>query len=620
MMNITINTEKNGIELRFDTKPDRAILDRIKEFGFRWSGRQHMWYAKNTDERMEMVNGLDIESEKATHEKREQEVAKKSAINLWELTRTDGIENNFEKYHIYEVKEIAAITRKHLRERFPMCKWSVRSDRNSISLHIVSSPYEIESDVLKAIAHYAYVFVQSYNYDNSDSYSDYYDVNFYGAYEHNILSRYEYEQREATVSEHNLEVEFMANKAEFDAAEEIRKGQEFQERMKQMELDRIESERIRKERAANVELIEKSVVVKDIDEPYFITNCINPSDSKCDDIVQYLENIEEDSDRRVNCRIVREIHMSDEIFEIFKRQLLDDYSFFEGDFGGTATDDKRINDMVDYQYMSESERKTVEWYRNKDIAIVVDGVVCLIIDTEGYHYVRYVAIPDEYSVNKNEYHTAYNMEDTDAEHYTKLADSIEDASAEIIMHNGLLNEWEADEGNKKYIRLMLDWITANHFHLDKNVIRMIRTVELKRQMYKVLTAYNGVQESFKRVNLTEGQNFTLVMMSSWGMINVTRGKFVSIEYRSYAQYDDAVRLIFIPAGKRKTYEVWLHGDFVLYDGWLPVMPDSVMFDIEKTPTATIKKSKYLSCDRQYYRDIIDYYASININPIITRID
>lgn len=620
MMNITINTEKNGIELRFDTKPDRAILDRIKEFGFRWSGRQHMWYAKNTDERMEMVNGLDIESEKVTHEKREQEVTEKPAINLWELTRTDGIENNFEKYHIYAVKEIAAIVRKHLRERFPMCKWSVRSDRNSISLYIVSSPYEIESDVLKAIAHYAYVFVQSYNYDNSDSYSDYSDVNFYGAYEHNILSRYEYEQREATVSEHNLEVEFMANKAEFDAAEEIRKEQEFQERMKQMELDRIESERICKERAANVELIEKSVVVKDIDKPYFITNCINPSDSKCDDIVQYLENIEEDSDRRVNCRIVREIHMSDEIFEIFKRQLLDDYSFFEGDFGGTVTDDKRINDMIDYQYMSESERKTVEWYHNKDIAIVVEGVVCLIIDTEGYHYVRYVAIPDEYSVNKNEYHTAYNMEDTDAEHYTELADSIEDASAEIIMHNGLLNEWEADEGNKKYIRLMLDWITANHFHLDKNVIRMIRTVELKRQMYKVLTAYNGVQESFKRVNLTKGQNFTLVMMSSWGMINVTRGKFVSIEYRSYAQYDDAVRLIFIPAGKRNTYEIWLYGDFVLYDGWLPIMPESVMYKIEKTPTATIKTSKYLSCDRQYYRDIIDYYASININPIITRID
>lgn len=35
MLNITLNTEKNGIELRFDTKPNTDVITAIKEAGFR---------------------------------------------------------------------------------------------------------------------------------------------------------------------------------------------------------------------------------------------------------------------------------------------------------------------------------------------------------------------------------------------------------------------------------------------------------------------------------------------------------------------------------------------------------------------------------------------------------
>lgn len=56
MLNITLNTEKNGIELRFDTKPNTDIITAIKEAGFRWSGKQRMWYAKQDDDTVALAN------------------------------------------------------------------------------------------------------------------------------------------------------------------------------------------------------------------------------------------------------------------------------------------------------------------------------------------------------------------------------------------------------------------------------------------------------------------------------------------------------------------------------------------------------------------------------------
>lgn len=40
MLNITLNNDKNGIELRFNSKPSAEILTKIKENGYRWSNKQ----------------------------------------------------------------------------------------------------------------------------------------------------------------------------------------------------------------------------------------------------------------------------------------------------------------------------------------------------------------------------------------------------------------------------------------------------------------------------------------------------------------------------------------------------------------------------------------------------
>lgn len=43
---LTINHERGGVELTFPNKPDEGIRSRLKAAGFRWSGRQGLWYAR----------------------------------------------------------------------------------------------------------------------------------------------------------------------------------------------------------------------------------------------------------------------------------------------------------------------------------------------------------------------------------------------------------------------------------------------------------------------------------------------------------------------------------------------------------------------------------------------
>ena len=43
---VTENADKNGVEVRFSSKPAAAVLTRLKDAGFKWSKFQCLWYAK----------------------------------------------------------------------------------------------------------------------------------------------------------------------------------------------------------------------------------------------------------------------------------------------------------------------------------------------------------------------------------------------------------------------------------------------------------------------------------------------------------------------------------------------------------------------------------------------
>ena len=58
MTTMTINNEKNGIELKFDKKPIAGTLDVLKQNGFRWHSQKELWYAKITPERQQLAHQI----------------------------------------------------------------------------------------------------------------------------------------------------------------------------------------------------------------------------------------------------------------------------------------------------------------------------------------------------------------------------------------------------------------------------------------------------------------------------------------------------------------------------------------------------------------------------------
>lgn len=601
-MLITLNTEKNGIELRFDTKPNTDIITAIKEAGFRWSGKQKIWYAKQNDETVALANQIS-ESEGSFEYKPKTE----TNIDLWSLTRTEGIEDNYGKNRITNTKEIAANIRKHLRNRFSMCKWSVTSDYNSICVRLLESPFSRDSEVLKAIVNYAYTYAQSWNYDNSDSMTDYFDVNFYGVYKNDIVN-YNYNQRECKPNETEIETDFLAKKSEFDAEQKKQEEERIKKGVEEYIIRQAEYEKAEAERQKKIHRIEKNAEIKTVN--YTIVNAILKANK--DDNLDHTE-IYDEKQCKETCQVSREVHFTTEVYALFEKQLMSDYSFFDR-MGGSRTDDRRIQSSIDYDMMTEEERETVEWYNIDCVAIYCDGELKLIVDPQGYNYARYVYVYDEQSQKVDTYHSDYGISEEEHQHNIELAETIEDVSTEIISQNEIKKTWQ-DEDFDLYKTCMKEWIYANKFKLNAGIVRAITIPELKTVMYKVLTEVDSIAEQFKNTNLEAGQRITIVKYSDFGMMSVSKVTFHSYEIGQYAQYDNSVKMTFKPHRKKGLYYKWFYGDVIIYNGWYD-LPDTVLFDISYKEHCITQKSKWASFDRKQYDAILEYFAEQGLKPII----
>lgn len=319
--------------------------------------------------------------------------------DLWEMTRTDDILHQIN----YHTKEIATEIRKHLRARFPMCKWSVTSDYNSIDVYIKCSPYDKESEEMKAIVKYAALYTNSFNYDHSDAMTDYFDVNFYsnlsGAvkYDGDVYTgyclHYTYEQRDMTESEKTISQKFMEKLDAWNESERIRKEEEYKAYCKQREIEEKEyRERVAREAEIRKQIEEGAVIDDNVS---FSRNCITAGSKFCsvDEYKKYIDqDIQDGIVDLMECRVSRAVYLSKELYENFTDMFLDDFSFLEG-MGGYGSDDERVQNRDEYLKMSSEEMKTVKWYNCNCVAIYCDDKLELIIDPEGYSYARYVYFP-----------------------------------------------------------------------------------------------------------------------------------------------------------------------------------------------------------------------------------
>lgn len=611
---ITRNTEKNGIEITFTTKPAQIVLDTLKTAGYRWHNVKKLWYAKASEKAetaaKAIADGANVETTTETTPE-----AKKSALApLFErLTYTEG--TSLDECNAHTVgsrytrgltnKEIAATVKKHLSERFPECKFSATSSHHSIDIDIKKSQFEKGSTELDAVLTYAKKYLASFNFDDSDSMTDYFFVNFYDS----VSIAYDFEKIEMTeetaeaVKQYRADVE----KAEKERAE--RERIEFEERCKQIELERIESKKREAERREIVKQIEAAAIVKEYEESEK-REVYAYEARKAADIDEAKQFISEYDAAPELCRVVRSVTLPAEILEKFKNLLLEDFSFLANQ-GGHNTEDPRMNSYEDLQRMTEEECATVKWYNICTAVIYAEtGETAFLINPEGYTYARYVYIAESFDMMPIQAH-----ELTAEEKENKLqAQIIEDKSTAIIENSDTITaeNWQT---SNEYREKMLDAVPA----LDVAVIQQIEIDELKTWLYKERDRRGGLDAQKENLLLSMGEKITVCCIGDWGCVSSNVMHLEDFRMTKYAQYDECLKIIVKLPRKRGTYSQTFtpRKCFIIVKGSFEY-PESLLFDTKEHNGFICKMPKYHSCDRRQIQDIKQFALDNGFEILVDR--
>ncbi|MFE6812899.1 LPD29 domain-containing protein, partial [Bacillus velezensis] len=440
---LRINEELNGIELYFDSKPEQEVLTHLKSNGFRYSGFKKCWWSKRTEKSMQVANGVnkqEISSSKTITKTKKK--AKGVKMSLWDATQWSEVEVNKEQ----EVKEMAKEIRKHIRQRFPQCKFSVTTggsnSHSTINITIKSSPYEKGSAYLTAIYDYCNSLLNNYRhcYSPADPYTDYAgSYNFYGR----VSLDWEY-----TVTEQTEEIKedmtlFDSKMEEFEEAEKARQEKELQEYLKEQELKNAEYKR-RQEEKKQVEKIYSSIVVKQLneDQEYFVIDAQFANLNKNQTLNQYKDEVVKGDYRLENVKITKEVHFNtEETLTNFSNLLLNDFDFL-AETGGSFTEDNRINSMIDYYNMDDLEKNTVKW-NLYGVGVYYGGKLQFIVDAQGYSYARYVGLVDNAKIEKSISHKQALKEELQELKYQ--AGKIEDLSSSVIEELNIFATWNNED-------------------------------------------------------------------------------------------------------------------------------------------------------------------------------
>lgn len=182
--------KKQYRKLAMENHPDRGGSEEaMKAINAEFEKLYEVW--KDRTDTSSSTTGYESDYASAT--------AREYASYVYNEYRWSG--SNFNKFHEYSNKKINEHIRQFLNETYPTCKFSVRKDGyNSIYVSLMKAdfyPYKDHSKMRGTVNHYwireeteltdrckevfmnVIDYVQSWNYDNSDIMTDYFDVNFY---------------------------------------------------------------------------------------------------------------------------------------------------------------------------------------------------------------------------------------------------------------------------------------------------------------------------------------------------------------------------------------------------------------------------------------------------------
>ena len=451
MCRVNLNQELNGIEIKFDSKPDEATIEAIKKNGFRWNRAKKIWYAKQTAEHITFAESLATIEEAAPAE------AKPEIINLDNLgvapmagygsdlakqiredlkkrgvkgctvrarrvtyetgitvtvkaTEADfvSIEEACERYPFYKFEDKAVY-----HGIFNGEKWIYRDEYQKMTAEEREAAYykHIEHEIKKfnsfegrytwstrenywmiTTAFYKkldsiFKIANQWNWDKSDSQSDYFDIGYF-------LDIDVKQPEEMTTRATMTEAEKEAYKAE-QAQKEAEEAEAMRKYEAEQEERRKAAEEAEKWRIESEEIILNDISIIDLDESeqLYISGLIGGIGKECN-----LEELKEEAATNphpAEALITRKvIFNTEDALNRFNNMYMHDFVFVAGK-GGTATEDSRVNDTETFYKLNDNQREEVFFYNNDCIAVYYNDILQIVINPEGFSYSRYVYIPTD---------------------------------------------------------------------------------------------------------------------------------------------------------------------------------------------------------------------------------
>lgn len=613
MITIELNEELNGIEIYFGEKPEQNVIDQLKLNGFRFTRFKKCWWSKQTEKAIHFANSL------AGQEVKPAPKAKKnSGFCLWDATQWVPFEVNTKQ----QAKDIAKEIKRHLSKRFPMIKFSVTTEpgiTESINIRIKQGPYEKDSVYLNHVHGYAQSLLNHYQvcHDPGDIYSDY--PASYNFYDYTEID-WEYKKIETTEEiEDDMKLfdeKEKKHQEKQQEAERIKREANYQKHLE--EQGKIEAEYMKQEeeRKKKTEFIKNNAQVMDFEEDaqYFIKDVQFAGLDKNDVLHVYETEVSKGAFSYKDVRIIKDIHFNCETaFDYFSNMLTYDYEFLKG-AGGDYTEDKRISSPIDFELMSPAERKTVKWI-TCGAGIYLNGELMFVVDTQGHSYVRSVGLIGPETKIIQQLVTPQHLRGEELNALRKEAQLIIDTSFEVIASLNISESWEYTDF-PKYKEVMKAELKKRGISLTKDVIQQVDIERLKQVLYRLFNDLGSVKDQFNDAPLVKGNKYTLFYMSDFGGLVSSKVVYDSHQPEKYAQYDNAVKMVYKPYRKRGLYRQYFYSRLLVFEGWHD-LPESVLFDLDNTNGWPTKSSKFLSCDLGQFEEVLNYFKdSLNLAPII----
>jgi hypothetical protein len=458
--NITLNQEKNGIEISFESKPEQATIDALKANGYRWHRAKKIWYAKNTTERLSLAQSLTAdkistaattaskaskaeeinldnlgqntpslygaELAKAIREDLKRRGVKGCTVRARRVTYDTGItvtikatESDFASIEEMKLRkpDYSFFCQVESHGAYTGEKWIYSLEgyseeekateyNNFIKYQASKAPSINEHHLIdhrndyytmstafynKVVA--VYRIANQWNYNHSDSMSDYFDVGYYLDIDIKMPDSFK-------ARENMTEAEKAAYNAEIKAEEE-KKAAELAAWEAEQEERRKEAEKAEKRRKEQREIIKNNITVVDLaeDEQIYITNIVGGIGKECS-LAELDEEIKTNPHYNEALITRKVIFSNPESFAAFGELLMDDFEFLAGK-GGTASEDIRLEGVNNLYSLNEDQRESVKWFLNDCIACYIGDDLQLICDPEGFTYCRYAFRPTEESEIRN---------------------------------------------------------------------------------------------------------------------------------------------------------------------------------------------------------------------------